>query len=71
MDRNFFRRIEVAFPILDAKLKKRVIEEGLRVHLRDNALAWVMDSDGVYHRKRHRKARFSAQQSLLDAATVT
>ena len=24
MDRNFFRRIEVAFPVLDAKLKKRV-----------------------------------------------
>ena len=38
------------------------------MHLSDNALAWVMDSDGVYHRKRHRKARFSAQQSLLDAA---
>ncbi len=70
MDRNFFRRIEVAFPILDAKLKKRVIDEGLRVHLRDNALAWVMDSDGVYHRKRHRKAAFSGQQSLLDEATV-
>ncbi len=68
MDRNFFRRIEVAFPVLDAKLKKRVIDEGLRVHLRDNALAWVMDSDGVYHRKRHRKAAFSGQQSLLENA---
>jgi polyphosphate kinase len=31
MDRNFFRRIEVAFPVLDAKLKKRVIEEGLKI----------------------------------------
>ena len=70
MDRNFFRRIEVAFPVLDAKLKKRVIDEGLRVHLRDNALAWVMDSDGVYQRKRHRKARFSGQQFLLEQATV-
>jgi polyphosphate kinase len=69
MDRNFFRRVEVAFPILDNKLKRRVIEEGLRVHLRDNALAWVMDSDGVYHRKRHRKARFSGQQFLLDRET--
>jgi polyphosphate kinase len=68
MDRNFFRRVEVAFPILDAKLKKRVIDEGLRVHLRDNALAWTMDSDGVYHRKRHRKTKFSGQQSLLDRA---
>jgi polyphosphate kinase len=66
MDRNFFRRVEVAFPLLDNKLKKRVIDEGLRVHLRDNALAWEMDSDGDYHRKRHRKAKFSGQQSLLE-----
>ena len=68
MDRNFFRRIEVAFPVLDAKLKKRVIDEGLRVHLRDNALAWVMNSDGNYLRKRHRKTRFSGQQALLESA---
>ena len=71
MDRNFFRRVEVAFPILDPKLKKRVIDEGLRVHLRDTAQAWVMDSDGLYHRKRHRKTRFSGQQSLLDSATAS
>ena len=32
MDRNFFRRIEVAFPILDRRLKKRVMKEGLRVY---------------------------------------
>ncbi len=28
MDRNLFRRIEVCFPVLDARLKKRVIGEG-------------------------------------------
>ena len=66
MDRNFFRRVEVAFPLLDPKLRKRVIDEGLRVHLRDNALAWVMDSDGDYHRRKHRRAKFSGQQSLLE-----
>ena len=70
MDRNFFRRIEVAFPIKEARLKKRVIDEGLRVHLKDNALAWVMDSDGVYRRKRHGRTRFSGQQSLLESTTV-
>ena len=70
MDRNFFRRVEVAFPLLDPKLKKRVIDEGLRVHLRDTAQAWVMDSDGLYHRKRHGRTRFSGQQSLLDSATA-
>ncbi len=70
MDRNFFRRVEVAFPVRDTRLKKRVLDEGLRVHLKDNALAWQMDSDGVYHRKRHRKTRFSGQQSLLEKAAT-
>ena len=37
MDRNLFRRVEVAFPVLDKALKARVIKESLRVHLEDNA----------------------------------
>jgi len=35
MDRNFFRRIEVCFPVLEKKLKKRVIDEGLKIYLQD------------------------------------
>ncbi|PUA16737.1 polyphosphate kinase 1 [Glaciimonas sp. PCH181] len=50
MDRNLFRRIETAFPILDSKLKRRVIEESLLIHLQDNASAWDMTSDGSYER---------------------
>jgi polyphosphate kinase len=50
MERNFFRRIEVCLPIIDAKLKKRVIEEGLQKYLDDTAQAWIMDSDGHYER---------------------
>ncbi len=69
MDRNFFRRVEVAFPIRNPRLKKRVIEEGLRVHLKDNVLAWQMDNEGAFHRKRHPKTRFSGQQFLLEKAT--
>ena len=48
MDRNFFRRIELAFPILDNELKKRVIHEGLMLYLDDNSRAWDMDSEGSY-----------------------
>jgi polyphosphate kinase len=66
MDRNFFRRIEVCFPLLDKKLKKRVIEEGLKVYLQDNCQAWDMDGDGHYRRKATRRAkRVSAQEELL------
>ncbi|MDP2196780.1 MAG: polyphosphate kinase 1, partial [Rhodocyclaceae bacterium] len=42
MERNFFRRIEVCFPVLDPKLKRRVIKEGLRNYLADNCQAWDM-----------------------------
>jgi polyphosphate kinase len=66
MDRNFFRRVELAFPILDAKLKARVINEGLKVHLRDNVLAWLMDGSGRYVRRRARSAPYDGQQHLLD-----
>ena len=65
MDRNFFRRIEVCFPILDAKLKKRVIEEGLKVYLQDNCQAWLMDGDGHWHLKATRSAAPKCAQALL------
>ncbi|MBU1776571.1 MAG: polyphosphate kinase 1, partial [Gammaproteobacteria bacterium] len=50
MDRNFFRRIEVCFPLLDEKLKKRVLDEGLKTYLKDNVQAWEMDCNGFWHR---------------------
>ena len=67
MDRNFFRRIEVCFPVLDKKLKKRVLDEGLKIYLRDNSQAWDMDSNGKYKHKRigPRTPPKRAQQELL------
>ncbi len=67
MDRNFFRRIEICFPVLDSKLKRRVIQEGLKPYLRDNCQAWEMDMEGHYHRKRGRSKICSAQAELLSA----
>lgn len=65
MDRNFFRRVEVAFPILDRRLKRRVIAEGLSTYLGDNQTAWVMQSDGEYRRRRPGKTSRNAQMGLL------
>jgi polyphosphate kinase len=66
MDRNFFRRIEVCLPILEPKLQKRVIEEGLQKYLEDNTQAWVMTGDGHYERCKPGKAPpHSAQLELL------
>ena len=66
MDRNFFRRIEVCFPVLEKKLKKRVIDEGLKVYLQDNCQAWEMDGSGHYRHKHPRRAeKKCAQVELL------
>ncbi len=66
MYRNFFRRIEVCFPLLDPKIKKRVIKEGLEPYLKDNTNAWQMLPDGNYHRHSARRGTaFSAQQFLM------
>ncbi len=71
MDRNFFRRVELAFPILDKKLKRRVIQEGLMAHLHDNALAWSMKADGSYALRRVTGAkRRASQERLLAQATA-
>ena len=66
MDRNFFRRIELCFPVLDKKLKARVIREGLQAYLADNVQAWEMAADGAYVRKQPGKTRHSAQEELLE-----
>jgi polyphosphate kinase len=67
MDRNFFRRVETCFPILDKKLKTRVIDEGLKIYLQDNELAWLMDAEGRYAKHRAKgSARVSAQRELLE-----
>jgi polyphosphate kinase len=65
MERNFFRRIEVCFPVLDPKLKRRVIKEGLKSYLADNCQAWDMDGDGQYRIKPSRRVRTCAQDLLL------
>jgi polyphosphate kinase len=66
MDRNFFRRIELCFPVLDAALKRRVIREGLQAYLDDNCQAWVMNGEGGYDRLKPRRGRRrSAQEELL------
>ncbi len=65
MDRNFFRRIEVCFPVLDKKLKQRVIDEGLKAYMQDNSQAWEMDADGLYHVKDPKRASVKCAQSEL------
>jgi len=48
MPRNFFRRIETAFPILDGNLRERIVGELLALPLADNARARLLLQSGSY-----------------------
>lgn len=50
MPRNFFRRIEVMFPVEDPRLKSRLTEEILQLVLNDTVKARQLNSDGNYTR---------------------
>jgi polyphosphate kinase len=50
MPRNFFRRIEVMFPVEDSRLKSRLTEEIFQIALNDNVKARQLNSDGTYSR---------------------
>ncbi|MBS4098691.1 MAG: polyphosphate kinase 1 [Sulfuricella sp.] len=67
MQRNFFRRVETCFPVLDPKLKRRVIKEGLEHYLNDNVQSWDMNAGGVFTRKPPRRGarHHCAQVELL------
>jgi polyphosphate kinase len=49
MERSFLRRVEVAFPVLSARLRHR-IREDLQHYLEDTCNAWLLGSDGQYRR---------------------
>ena len=47
MERNFFRRVEVAFPITRLEHRERILGD-LDVYLKDNCQAWLLRPDGTY-----------------------
>ena len=65
MDRNFFRRIELAFPVLDPALKQRVLSEGLLAYLEDSPQAWLKNSEGEYERATPKRGRARMTQEEL------
>lgn len=65
MDRNFFRRVEVSFPVLDRTLKRRVINEAFTYALRDNELAWRALPNGDYRKVVGRGKPFNLHKHLV------
>ncbi len=65
MDRNFFRRVEIAFPVLDHDLRRRVVREAFELALCDNQLAWEQLPDGDYRRVDEGAEPFNLHEGLM------
>jgi polyphosphate kinase len=63
MSRNMLRRIELAWPLRDAAMRQRVIDECLVPYLHDRLDAWRLQRDGRYERVASEGP--SAQQALM------
>ena len=72
MDRNFFRRVETAWPIEDRLIKKRLLSE-LELYFKDTNNAWILQPDGEYIRKKPKKESkaVTAQLELLNRFAKT
>jgi polyphosphate kinase len=66
MERNFFRRVEVAFPVLRNSHRTRILRD-LETYLWDNSQAWLLDSSGRYTRSTPgNEPIVIAQQELIE-----
>jgi len=67
MQRNFFHRIEIAFPIRDPEQRECILRD-LKAYLSDSTQAWVLASDATYTRLQAPEGEGrNAQRELLDA----
>ena len=66
MPRNFFRRIEVAFPVEHEEEEQKILDT-MYAFLEDNEFATELKSTGKYLAAPKRRKLFSAQKHLIDA----
>lgn len=69
MERNFFNRIEVCFPVLDQELIKRVLGN-LKKYLEDRKNTWVLQTDGTYNKSLRSGERLLDVQNELQHSVL-
>jgi polyphosphate kinase len=71
MERNFFRRVEVAFPLRRKAHRERILRD-LETYLRDDTQSWTLQPDGFYtHVQVSKDAPTNAQSELLARYSAT
>jgi polyphosphate kinase len=67
MSRNMIRRIEIAWPILDAQMQRRILQECIEPYLKDTEDAWVLTPAADYKQVSSSKINTQSAQKLLIA----
>ena len=67
MQRNLSRRLEILFPVTDANLRRRLIDD-LETFFADNVQAYELQSDGEYVPVERKGKRVRAQERFYKAA---
>lgn len=68
MPRNFRRRVEVMFPILEEGHRKRLIQEILTTMSSDNVKGWLLGPNGKYERVKNGTPRVRSQARFMELA---
>ncbi|MCJ8160913.1 polyphosphate kinase 1 [Acinetobacter zhairhuonensis] len=68
MGRNLFSRVETCFPILDPKIKKRILQDGLLSYLSDQQGTWELQASGEWLKAQAPEGQIphSAQEFLMN-----
>lgn len=70
MPRNFYRRVEVMYPIEAPELKNRVLHQIIPAILRDNVKSRILKPEGTYYRPAtgENEPRHRSQEELMQLA---
>lgn len=69
MTRNLERRVEVAAPVLDEKIKK-TLSSMFNIMLNDNVKACELMNDGTYKRIKNKKVKMNSQEYFFKKLTL-
>lgn len=68
MPRNFFRRIEVTWPITSKPLRERIEHQILATCLADDVKGWRLQPDGSYRRRKTGPRPLRSQERFIEIA---
>jgi len=67
MSRNMLRRVEVAWPVTESSLQKRIVDELLTPYLQDGQDAWELQAQGLYQLALAKSAQITPEHKTSSA----